>query len=154
MSRFFVHNCFHSLHVLTVWVCNFWQKEIGAKAARKMLVKLLQEVAILGCLVSIPRTWLFSQEVHDVSGEFVAALVVLLHLLLVDGADLRQLGLVVGVLDGGAAVLHWARGSGFVRAWNPDGTTETMLDPRSPTSFQASHLFRFQGPRAQTLWLK
>ena len=40
------------------------------------------------------------------SGKFVAALVVLLHLLLVDGADLRQLGLVVGVLDGGAAVLH------------------------------------------------
>ncbi len=40
------------------------------------------------------------------SGEFVAALVVLLNLLLVDGADLRQLGLVVGVLDGGTAVLH------------------------------------------------
>jgi hypothetical protein len=25
--------------VFTIWVCNFWQKDIGAKAAHKMLVK-------------------------------------------------------------------------------------------------------------------
>jgi hypothetical protein len=26
--------------VLTIWVCNFWQKDFGTKAAQKMLVKL------------------------------------------------------------------------------------------------------------------
>ncbi len=26
--------------MLTIWVCNFWQKDFGAKAAHKMLVKL------------------------------------------------------------------------------------------------------------------
>ena len=31
---------FWSFHVLTVWIVIFWCKEIGAKAARKMLVKL------------------------------------------------------------------------------------------------------------------
>ena len=30
----------HNLYVLTVYVCNFWGKEIGKKAVRKMLVKL------------------------------------------------------------------------------------------------------------------
>ncbi len=29
-----------SFYVLTIWVCNFWRKEFGAKAAHKMLVKL------------------------------------------------------------------------------------------------------------------
>ena len=48
----------------------------------------------------IPRTRLLSEQVHDVGGEFVAALIVLLHLLLVDGPDLGQLGLVVRVFDG------------------------------------------------------
>ena len=42
------------------------------------------------------------------SRELVAALVVLLHLLLVDGPDLRELGLVVRVLDGCATVLERA----------------------------------------------
>ena len=48
---------------------------------------------------SLPCARLFSQEVHHVSRELVAALVVLLNLLLVDGPDLGQLGFVVGVLD-------------------------------------------------------
>jgi hypothetical protein len=30
----------HTFNVLTIWVCNFWQKDFGAKAANKMLVKL------------------------------------------------------------------------------------------------------------------
>jgi hypothetical protein len=29
-----------SFYVLTIWVCNYWQKDFGAKAAHKMLVKL------------------------------------------------------------------------------------------------------------------
>jgi hypothetical protein len=29
-----------SFYVFTIWVCNFWQKDFGAKAAHKMLVKL------------------------------------------------------------------------------------------------------------------
>jgi len=29
-----------SFDVLTIWGCNFWQKEFGAKAAHKMLVEL------------------------------------------------------------------------------------------------------------------
>jgi len=29
-----------NFYVLTIWVCNFWQKDFGAKAANKMLVKL------------------------------------------------------------------------------------------------------------------
>ena len=45
-------------------------------------------------------------------GELVASLVVLLHLLLVDLADLGQLVLVVGVLDG-RAVLAKALGRGL-----------------------------------------
>jgi len=28
------------LSLITVWLCNFWQKTIGAKADRKMLMKL------------------------------------------------------------------------------------------------------------------
>ena len=37
-------------------------------------------------------------------GEFIAALVVLLNLLLVDGPDLSKLVLVVSVLNGGAVL--------------------------------------------------
>jgi hypothetical protein len=29
-----------SFYVLTYWACNFWQKNFGAKAAHKILVKL------------------------------------------------------------------------------------------------------------------
>ncbi len=29
-----------NLYVLTIWVSNFWRKDLGAKAAHKMLVKL------------------------------------------------------------------------------------------------------------------
>jgi hypothetical protein len=35
--------------VLTIWVCNFWQKEFGAKAAHKMLVKLTRECCYAEC---------------------------------------------------------------------------------------------------------
>ncbi len=30
--------------MLTIWVCNFWRKDFGAKAAHKMLVKLIPGV--------------------------------------------------------------------------------------------------------------
>ncbi len=30
--------------MLTIWVCNFWQKDFGPKAAHKMLVKLTPEL--------------------------------------------------------------------------------------------------------------
>ena len=40
MSRFFVQKYFAEYYVLTVWVCNFLAKKIGAKAACKLLVKL------------------------------------------------------------------------------------------------------------------
>jgi hypothetical protein len=29
-----------SFYVLTIWVCNFWRKDLGTKAVHKMLVKL------------------------------------------------------------------------------------------------------------------
>ncbi len=60
---------------------------------------------------------MLSEQIHDVSCEFVAALVVLLDLLLVDGPDLGELGLVVRVLDGRAAVLKGARRGGLVLTW-------------------------------------
>jgi hypothetical protein len=37
---FFVQKCLRSFSLVTVWLCNFWSKEIGAKAAHKMLMKL------------------------------------------------------------------------------------------------------------------
>lgn len=43
---------------------------------------------------------LLAQQVHHVRGELVARLLVLLQLLVVDLADLAELGAVVGVLDG------------------------------------------------------
>jgi len=30
----------HSFSLLKIWLCNFWQKNIGAKGACKMLMKL------------------------------------------------------------------------------------------------------------------
>jgi len=36
----------HTFYVLTIWVCNFWQKDFGAKAAHKMLVKLTPGLAL------------------------------------------------------------------------------------------------------------
>jgi hypothetical protein len=30
----------HSFYVLRIWVCNFWQKDFGAKASHKMLSML------------------------------------------------------------------------------------------------------------------
>jgi hypothetical protein len=36
-----------TFYVLTIWVCIFWQKDFGAKAAHKMLVKLTPGVKFL-----------------------------------------------------------------------------------------------------------
>ena len=55
---------------------------------------------------------LLSEKVHDVSGEFVASLLVLFHLLLVDGPDLSQLVLVVSVLDRSAVIGQGRGGRG------------------------------------------
>ena len=45
------------------------------------------------------RATLFTKEIHDMSGELIAALVVLLDLLLINGSDLRELVLVVRMLN-------------------------------------------------------
>ena len=55
---------------------------------------------------------LLSEKVHDVGGEFVASLLVLFHLLLVDGPDLSQLVLVVSVLDRSAVIGQGRGGRG------------------------------------------
>jgi hypothetical protein len=39
-AAFSYESFLHHFYVLTIWVCNFWQKDFGAKAAHKMLVKL------------------------------------------------------------------------------------------------------------------
>ena len=39
-AAFLYKSAFWSFYLLTVWVCNFFQKKIGSKAARKMSVKL------------------------------------------------------------------------------------------------------------------
>lgn len=46
-----------------------------------------------------PGAALLAQQIHDVRGELAAGLLVLLQLLVVDLADLCQLGPVVGVFD-------------------------------------------------------
>ena len=58
-----------------------------------------------------PGATLFPQQVHDVGGEFVAALIVLFNLLLVNGSDLGQFIFVVGVLNGRAVLAQILRGS-------------------------------------------
>ncbi len=37
---FFIQKCLHSFSLIAVWLCNFWGKNMGAKAACKMLMKL------------------------------------------------------------------------------------------------------------------
>jgi hypothetical protein len=39
-SSFFIQLFLRTFYVLTIWVCIFWQKDFGAKAAHKMMVKL------------------------------------------------------------------------------------------------------------------
>jgi hypothetical protein len=39
-AAFSYQSSLRTFYVLTIWVCNFWQKEFGAKAVHKMLVKL------------------------------------------------------------------------------------------------------------------
>jgi hypothetical protein len=39
-AAFSYQSSLHSFYVLTIWVSIFWQKDFGAKAAHKMLVKL------------------------------------------------------------------------------------------------------------------
>ncbi len=60
------------------------------------------------------RSRLLSQQVHDMRGEFVARLVILLQLLVVNVSDLGQLGPVVSVLNGGLVVAA-GRGGASVR---------------------------------------
>ena len=47
-AAFLYINVLCSFYVLAVWVCNFLQKEISAKAARKMLVKLTTDENYFG----------------------------------------------------------------------------------------------------------
>jgi len=46
-SSFLGRNCFCSFPLVTAWLCIFWQKEIGAKAAWKILAKLTKGVNIV-----------------------------------------------------------------------------------------------------------
>ncbi len=39
-AAFSYQSSLRTFYVLTIWVCIFWQKDFGAKAAHKMLVKL------------------------------------------------------------------------------------------------------------------
>jgi hypothetical protein len=39
-AAFSYQSSLRTFYVLKIWVCNFWQKDFGAKAAHKMLVKL------------------------------------------------------------------------------------------------------------------
>jgi hypothetical protein len=39
-AAFSYQSTLRTFYVLTIWVCKFWQKDFGAKAAHKMLVKL------------------------------------------------------------------------------------------------------------------
>ncbi len=47
IAAFLYKSNMHYFSVLTVWVCNFWQKDFGAKAAHKMSVKLTPDQSIL-----------------------------------------------------------------------------------------------------------
>ena len=66
--------------------------------AKLLVDDLNHSFNFLGCDWS--GTGLFSQQVHDVGCEFVASLLVLFHLLLVNCPTLGKLILVVGVLYG------------------------------------------------------
>jgi len=63
-----VQKCFCSFSLITVWLYNFWQKNIGSKAARKMLMKLttcgqiadfeeLFKMLLVFCKRVFPKTW-------------------------------------------------------------------------------------------------
>jgi hypothetical protein len=39
-AAFSYQSSLHTVYVLTIWACNFWQKDFGANTAHKMLVKL------------------------------------------------------------------------------------------------------------------
>jgi hypothetical protein len=39
-AAFSYQSSLRTFYVLSLWVCNFWQKDFGAKAAHKMYVKL------------------------------------------------------------------------------------------------------------------
>lgn len=65
----------------------------------------------LGCNWS--SSALFSEEIHDMGGELVAALVILFNLLLVYGSDLSELILIVRMLNCCAVLSEvLCRGSG------------------------------------------
>jgi hypothetical protein len=55
-AAFSYQSSLRTFYVHTIWVCNFWQKYFGAKAAHKMLVKLTPDhlvilPALLACLL-------------------------------------------------------------------------------------------------------
>jgi len=52
-SGFLYESVPRSFYVLTVGACNFWQNVIGAKAARKMLVKVNFESILQAAFVPI-----------------------------------------------------------------------------------------------------
>jgi len=49
-TPFSYEGAFHSFSLIIVWFCNFWWKNIGAKAACKMLMKLTTEVNFINIL--------------------------------------------------------------------------------------------------------
>ena len=55
-AAFLFKNVLCSLSVLTVWVCNFWAKGIGAKALRKLLVKSTTGRMVSG-IINAEQLW-------------------------------------------------------------------------------------------------
>ena len=72
----------------------------------------------LGCNWS--SSALLSEEIHDMGGELVTALVVLFNLLLVYGSDLSELILVVRMLNCCAVLSKVLRGRGSPLFWTHD----------------------------------
>ncbi len=59
--------------MLTIWVCNFWQKDFGAKAAHKILLKLT--TGRLKILATGEDSSLFYHSVNDDEGRSVITLI-------------------------------------------------------------------------------
>jgi len=60
-TNFSYSSALHSFSLITVWLCNFWQKNIGAKAAHKMLTKLtfLHSCEINGLFIILRNCFCF-----------------------------------------------------------------------------------------------
>jgi hypothetical protein len=61
-AAFSYQSSLRTFYVLTIWVCIFWRKDFGAKAAHKMLVKLTPGVW---------KTQAFSLASFDTSGKML-----------------------------------------------------------------------------------